>query len=94
MQAAAYFCPFITTESEERPAVTSPRTISMRYKSCKVNSFSQVSKIFFYIKIVIKGNSFLIFAVEQERGGGVKMINYLLVATAILKISKIQIKFL
>ena len=40
-RAAAYFCLFITTESEERQAVTSPRTISMRYKSCKVNSFYQ-----------------------------------------------------
>ena len=27
MRATAYFCPFITTESEERLAVTSPHTI-------------------------------------------------------------------
>ena len=48
-RAAAYFCQFITTESEKRVAVTSPRTISMRYKSCKVNSFSQeFPEIFLY----------------------------------------------
>ena len=39
--AASYFYLFITTGSEERLAVTSSQTISMRYKSCKVNSFSQ-----------------------------------------------------
>ena len=39
----------ITTESEERLAVTSLHTISMRYISCKVNSFSQeFPKIFLY----------------------------------------------
>ena len=48
-RAAAYFCQFIKTGSEERLAVTSPRTISMRYKSCKVSSFSQkFPKIFLY----------------------------------------------
>ena len=40
-RAAAYFCPFVTIQSEERVALTSPRTISMRYKSCQENSFSQ-----------------------------------------------------
>ena len=49
-RAAAYFCLFIKTGSEDRLAVTSPRTFSMRYKSCKVSSFSRVSKIFFILK--------------------------------------------
>ena len=55
-RAAAYFCLFITTESEERLAVTSPRTISMHYKSCRVNSeqlFMSFQKSL-YIKIAIK----------------------------------------
>ena len=59
-RAAAYFSPFISTESEKRLAGASPRTISMRCKNCKVNSFSQEFPSIFYIKIVIK----------QERGGG------------------------
>ena len=33
--AAAYFCLFITTESKERLAITSPHTISMRYETVK-----------------------------------------------------------
>ena len=45
-QAAAYFCLFITTGSEERLAVTSLRTISMRF----LLSFQKI----FYIKIAIK----------------------------------------
>ena len=49
MQAAAYFWLFITTGSEERLAVTSLRTILVRYKSCKVNSFSlELPKIFLH----------------------------------------------
>ena len=48
-RAAADFCLFITTGSEERLAVTSLRTISMRHKSCKVSSFSrEFPKIFLY----------------------------------------------
>ena len=50
-RAAAYFCLFIKTGSEDRLAVTSPRTFSMRYKSCKVSSFSrEFPKIFFILK--------------------------------------------
>ena len=57
--------------------------------------FSSFQKLF-YIKIVLKRNNFLIFAVEIGKGGGggVTVINYLLVATAIQKISKIKIKVL
>ena len=47
MRAAAYFCLFIKTGSEDRLAVTSPRTFSMCYKSCKVSSFSQEFPKFF-----------------------------------------------
>ena len=46
-RAAAYFCLFIKTGSEDRLAVTSPRTFLTRYKSCKVNSFSQELPKFF-----------------------------------------------
>ena len=53
-RAAAYFCLFIKTGSEDRLAVTSPRTFSMSYKSCKVSSFSQEFPKFFYIKIAMK----------------------------------------
>ena len=40
----------ITTEREERLAVMSPHTISMRYKSCRVNNFSQEFPKIFYLK--------------------------------------------
>ena len=92
-QAVAYFCHLSQYRDEEKLTVTSPRTISMRYKSCEVNSFSQEFPKFVYIKIVIK--MLLFFKVYDRAGdGGGKMINYLLVATAVLKIFKIKIKIL
>ena len=53
-RAAVYFCLFIKTGSEDKLAVTSPRTFSMRYKSCKVSSFSKEFPKFFLIKIAMK----------------------------------------